>query len=102
MARAWGRWWPASLATLTVIWVPPVVGGVLVVVLVILAVARVPSFRDYDALIPGPEPPSAAPASGVGEALGVLALPAPGVRAHVVDVPLRAPAEPSWARLGSA
>jgi hypothetical protein len=30
------------------------VGGILVVVLVILAVARVPSFREYDALDPRP------------------------------------------------
>lgn len=49
-----GQMVAGSLATLTVIWVPPVVGGVLVVVLVILAVARVPSFRDYDALDPRP------------------------------------------------
>ncbi len=38
-----GQMLAGSLATLTVIWVPPVVGGILVVVLVILAVARVPS-----------------------------------------------------------
>ena len=49
-----GQMLAGSLATLTVIWVPPVVGGILVVVLVILAVARVPSFRDYDALDPRP------------------------------------------------
>ena len=45
---------PAPLATLTATWVPPVVGGVLVVVLVLVTVARVPSFRHYDALDPRP------------------------------------------------
>jgi hypothetical protein len=43
-----------SLATLTATWVPALVGGVLVVVLVWIAVARVPSFRNYDALNPQP------------------------------------------------
>jgi hypothetical protein len=43
-----------TLATLTATWVPPVVGGVLVVVLVVVTVARVPSFRHYDALDPRP------------------------------------------------
>jgi MFS family permease len=49
-----GQMLSGSLATLTVIWVPPVVGGIAVVVLVIVAVARVPSFRDYDGLDPRP------------------------------------------------
>jgi MFS family permease len=49
-----GQMVAGSVATLTVTWVPPVVGGVLVVVLVVLAVSRVPSFRDYDALNPRP------------------------------------------------
>lgn len=49
-----GQMFAGSLATLTATWVPSLVGGVLVVVLVWLAVARVPSFRDYDALDPRP------------------------------------------------
>ncbi|WP_199921591.1 MFS transporter [Intrasporangium calvum] len=49
-----GQMLAGSLATLTVTWVPPVVGGALVVGLVVLAVARVPSFRHYDALDPRP------------------------------------------------
>ncbi|GAA6526092.1 MFS transporter [Intrasporangium sp. DVR] len=47
-----GQMLAGSVATLTVTWVPPVVGGALVVALVVVAVARVPSFRDYDALHP--------------------------------------------------
>ena len=49
-----GQMFAGTLATLTATWVPPVVGGVLVVVLVIVTVARVPSFRHYDALDPRP------------------------------------------------
>ena len=49
-----GQMFAGTLATLTATWVPSLVGGVLVVVLVWLAVARVPSFRDYDALDPRP------------------------------------------------
>ena len=49
-----GQMFAGTLATLTATWVPALVGGVLVVVLVWLAVARVPSFRDYDALNPQP------------------------------------------------
>jgi MFS family permease len=49
-----GQMFAGSLATLTATWVPALVGGVLVVVLVWLTVARVPSFRDYDALNPQP------------------------------------------------
>jgi MFS family permease len=49
-----GQMFAGTLATVTATWVPPVVGGVLVVVLVIVAVARVPSFRHYDALDPRP------------------------------------------------
>jgi MFS family permease len=49
-----GQMFAGTLATLTATWVPSVVGGVLVVVLVIVAVARVRSFRDYDALDPRP------------------------------------------------
>lgn len=49
-----GQMFAGSLATLTATWVPSLVGGVLVVVLVWLAVTRVPSFRDYDALDPRP------------------------------------------------
>ena len=46
-----GQTFAGTLATLTATWVPALVGGVLVVVLVWVTVARVPSFRDYD----GPE-----------------------------------------------
>lgn len=49
-----GQMFAGTLATLTATWVPPVVGGVLVVVLVLVTVARVPSFRHYDALDPRP------------------------------------------------
>src|SRR5689334_12660044 len=49
-----GQMFAGTLATLTATWVPPVVGGVLVVVLVLVTVARVPSFRHYDALNPRP------------------------------------------------
>lgn len=49
-----GQMFAGVLATLTATWVPPVVGGILVVVLVTLSVARVRSFRDYDALDPQP------------------------------------------------
>jgi hypothetical protein len=49
-----GQMFAGTLATLTATWVPPVVGGVLVVVLVVVTVARVTSFRDYDALDPRP------------------------------------------------
>jgi len=49
-----GQMFAGTLATLTATWVPPVVGGILVVVLVIVTVARVASFRDYDALDPRP------------------------------------------------
>jgi MFS family permease len=49
-----GQMFAGSLATLTATWVPALVGGVLVVVLVWIAVARVPSFRNYDALNPQP------------------------------------------------
>ncbi len=47
-----GQMLAGSLATLTVTWVPPVFGGVAVVILVILAVRRAPGFRDYDGLDP--------------------------------------------------
>ncbi len=49
-----GQMFAGTLATLTSLWVPAVVGGALVVVLVIVAVARVRSFHDYDALDPTP------------------------------------------------
>ena len=49
-----GQMFAGTLATLTATWVPPVVGGILVVLLVALSVRRVTSFRDYDALDPQP------------------------------------------------
>ncbi|MEP7331023.1 MAG: MFS transporter, partial [Terracoccus sp.] len=49
-----GQMFAGTLATLTATWVPPVVGGILVVLLVVLSVARVTSFRDYDARDPQP------------------------------------------------
>ena len=49
-----GQMFAGTVATLTATWVPSVVGGVLVVVLVVVTVARVPSFRHYDALDPRP------------------------------------------------
>jgi MFS family permease len=49
-----GQMWAGTVATLTTTWFAPLVGGVLVIVLVVAAVARVPSFRDYDAAAPTP------------------------------------------------
>ena len=49
-----GQMFAGTVATLTATWVPPVVGGILVVLLVVVSVARVKSFRDYDALDPQP------------------------------------------------
>ncbi len=49
-----GQMFAGTLAALTVTWLPTVVGGVLVVVLVVVSVARVRSFRDYDARNPQP------------------------------------------------
>jgi MFS family permease len=49
-----GQMFAGSLAALTVTWLPPLIGGALVIVLVWLAVARVRSFRDYDAFDPQP------------------------------------------------
>jgi MFS family permease len=49
-----GQMFAGTLATLTSLWVPAVAGGILVVVLVVVAVARVRSFHDYDALDPQP------------------------------------------------
>lgn len=49
-----GQMFAGSVATLTATWVPPVVGGILVVLLVVVSVARVRSFHDYDALNPQP------------------------------------------------
>ncbi|HET7398254.1 MAG TPA: MFS transporter [Intrasporangium sp.] len=48
-----GQMFAGGLAAVTVTWLPPVVGGILVV-LVVAAVARVRSFHDYDALAPRP------------------------------------------------
>lgn len=49
-----GQMFAGSLATVTATWVPPLAGGIAVVALVLVAVARVPSFRDYDGLDPRP------------------------------------------------
>jgi MFS family permease len=49
-----GQMFAGSLAALSVTWLPPLIGGALVILLVWLAVARVRSFRDYDALDPQP------------------------------------------------
>lgn len=49
-----GQMFAGSLAAVSVTWLPPLVGGALVVLLVWVAVARVPSFREYDALDPQP------------------------------------------------
>lgn len=49
-----GQMFAGTLATLTSLWVPAVAGGLLVIVLVVVAVARVRSFHDYDALAPTP------------------------------------------------
>ena len=49
-----GQMFAGTLATLTAVWVPSIIGGLLVIVCVVYAVRRVPSFRDYDGEHPTP------------------------------------------------
>ena len=49
-----GALYAGTLATITALWFPPLVGGMIVVVLVALLVRRSPRFRAYDALDPRP------------------------------------------------
>jgi hypothetical protein len=49
-----GALYAGTLATLTALWFPPLVGGMIVVALVALLVRRSPRFRAYDALDPQP------------------------------------------------
>lgn len=49
-----GQMFAGTLAALTTLWMPPLAGGIAVVVLVFLTVARARSFRAYDALNPTP------------------------------------------------
>ncbi|WP_347354649.1 MFS transporter [Intrasporangium sp.] len=49
-----GQMFAGTLAAVTVTWLPPFAGGLLVVAVVWVWVGRVPSFRDYDALDPRP------------------------------------------------
>mgnify|MGYP000421500417 CR=1 FL=1 len=49
-----GQMFAGGLAALTTTWLPPLLGGLLVMALVVVAVARVRSFRDYDARDPRP------------------------------------------------
>ncbi|MFC0673475.1 MFS transporter [Brachybacterium hainanense] len=47
-----GALYAGALASLTALWFPPLLGGILVIVLVTLLARRVPRFRDYDAEAP--------------------------------------------------
>lgn len=49
-----GALYAGTLATLTALWFPPLLGGFLVIVLVALLVRLTPRFRDYDAESPAP------------------------------------------------
>ncbi|MGB4135722.1 MAG: MFS transporter [Microbacterium sp.] len=49
-----GALYAGTLATITTLWFPPLLGGILVVVLVALLVRRHPAFRSYDAQNPEP------------------------------------------------
>src|SRR4051812_2129695 len=49
-----GDLYAGVLATLTLLWLPPVLGGALLAVIVAAMVRRSRSFRDYDALTPTP------------------------------------------------
>lgn len=49
-----GQMFAGTLATVTTLWMPALAGGLLVILGVIVAVARVPSFRDYDSHDPRP------------------------------------------------
>ncbi|MCC2029184.1 MFS transporter [Microbacterium sp. YMB-B2] len=49
-----GALYAGTLATLTALWFPPLLGGFIVIVLVALLVRSAPSFRDYDAEDPAP------------------------------------------------
>jgi len=47
-----GALYAGALASLTVLWFPPLLGGMLVIALITLLMRRVPRFREYDALAP--------------------------------------------------
>nr|WP_315267756.1 MFS transporter [Microbacterium lemovicicum] len=49
-----GALYAGTLATLTTLWFPPLIGGLIIVTLVWLLVRANPRFRDYDALHPEP------------------------------------------------
>lgn len=49
-----GALYAGTLATLTMLWVPPLLGGILILALVGLLVRLTPRFREYDALHPVP------------------------------------------------
>ena len=49
-----GALYAGTLATLTALWFPPLLGGFIVIVLVALLVRLTPRFRDYDAENPAP------------------------------------------------
>lgn len=49
-----GALYAGTLATLTALWFPPLLGGSIVIVLVALLVRLTPRFRDYDAENPAP------------------------------------------------
>lgn len=49
-----GALYAGTLATLTALWVPPLLGGILILALVGLLVRLSPRFREYDALNPVP------------------------------------------------
>lgn len=47
-----GALYAGTLASLTALWCPPLLGGAVVIVLITLLLRRVPRFREYDALAP--------------------------------------------------
>ncbi|WP_458041256.1 MULTISPECIES: MFS transporter [Bacteria] len=49
-----GALYAGTLATVTALWFPPLIGGFIIVILVALLVRRSPRFRAYDALDPQP------------------------------------------------
>lgn len=49
-----GALYAGTLATLTALWFPPLLGGLVVIVLVAILVRLTPRFRDYDAEDPAP------------------------------------------------
>lgn len=47
-----GALYAGALASMTALWFPPLLGGIVVIVLITLLLRRVPRFREYDAMAP--------------------------------------------------